>query len=129
MLMNISAHTPVAVNIKDESFFKDLGTRVALARKERNITQVQLAATLGIAQQTLAGLFAANTCPGIAAPGRGAARAAQHHQGSNQTRTGAQAGPAHGAHQRAAQEAAEVRDADDRDRARAARSLNTRGTQ
>jgi transcriptional regulator with XRE-family HTH domain len=54
MLMNISAHTPVAVNIKDESFFKDLGTRVALARKERNITQVQLAATLGIAQQTLA---------------------------------------------------------------------------
>jgi transcriptional regulator with XRE-family HTH domain len=42
------------VNIKDESFFKDLGTRVAQARKERNITQVQLAATLGIAQQTLA---------------------------------------------------------------------------
>ena len=42
------------MNIKDESFFKELGSRIALARKERNITQVQLAATLGIAQQTLA---------------------------------------------------------------------------
>ena len=47
-------HLPRAVNIKDESFFKELGARVAQARKERNITQVQLAATLGIAQQTLA---------------------------------------------------------------------------
>lgn len=47
-------HPPLAVNIKDESFFKQLGTRIALARKERNITQVQLAATLGIAQQPLA---------------------------------------------------------------------------
>ena len=54
MLMTTITHPPLAVNIKDESFFKDLGTRVALARKERNITQVQLAATLGIAQQTLA---------------------------------------------------------------------------
>lgn len=44
----------LAVNIKDESFFKELGTRIALARKERDITQVQLATTLGIAQQTLA---------------------------------------------------------------------------
>ena len=43
-----------AVNVKDESFFKELGQRIALARKEHNITQVQLAATLGIAQQTLA---------------------------------------------------------------------------
>ena len=52
--MNTTTHTPLAVNIKDESFFKELGTRIALARKEHNITQVQLAATLGIAQQTLA---------------------------------------------------------------------------
>ena len=44
----------VAVNTKDESFFKELGTRIAQARKERGITQVQLSATLGIAQQTLA---------------------------------------------------------------------------
>jgi transcriptional regulator with XRE-family HTH domain len=54
MLMSTNTHPLLAVNIKDESFFKDLGARIALARKERNITQVQLAATLGIAQQTLA---------------------------------------------------------------------------
>jgi transcriptional regulator with XRE-family HTH domain len=42
------------VNTKDESFFKELGSRIAQVRKERNITQVQLSATLGIAQQTLA---------------------------------------------------------------------------
>lgn len=52
--MTTTTHTTMAVNIKDRSFFKELGTRIALARKERNITQVQLAATLGIAQQTLA---------------------------------------------------------------------------
>ncbi|MFN9107756.1 MAG: helix-turn-helix transcriptional regulator, partial [Betaproteobacteria bacterium] len=43
-----------AVNTKDESFFKELGARLAQARKKRGLTQVQLAATLGIAQQTLA---------------------------------------------------------------------------
>ena len=52
--MSTTTHPTLAVNIKDESFFKELGTRIAQARKERNITQVQLAATLGIAQQTLA---------------------------------------------------------------------------
>jgi len=52
--MLTSIHSPLAVNTKYESFFKDLGARIAQARKERNITQVQLAATLGIAQQTLA---------------------------------------------------------------------------
>ncbi len=52
--MSTTTHPTLAVNIKDESFFKELGTRTAQARKERNITQVQLAATLGIAQQTLA---------------------------------------------------------------------------
>ena len=52
MLLTIS--TSLTVNTKDEQFFKDLGARVALARKERGITQVQLSATLGIAQQTLA---------------------------------------------------------------------------
>jgi transcriptional regulator with XRE-family HTH domain len=54
MLTNTITHTALAVNIKDDSLLKDLCTRVALARKERNITQVQLAATLGIAQRTLA---------------------------------------------------------------------------
>ena len=52
--MHSTIHPPLAVNIKDESFFKDLGARIAQARKEHNITQVQLSATLGIAQQTLA---------------------------------------------------------------------------
>ncbi|TMQ03515.1 MAG: helix-turn-helix domain-containing protein [Deltaproteobacteria bacterium] len=52
--MRTTTHSPLAVNTKDESFFKELGARIAQARKERNITQVQLAATLGIAQQTLA---------------------------------------------------------------------------
>ena len=42
------------MNIKDESFFKELGARIAQARTERSNTQVQLAATLSIAQQTLA---------------------------------------------------------------------------
>ena len=42
------------VNSKDEQFFKTLGTRIALARKARNLTQHQLCAQLGIAQQTLA---------------------------------------------------------------------------
>jgi len=42
------------VNSKDEPFFKDLGGRIAQARKQRGVTQVQLSAILGIAQQTLA---------------------------------------------------------------------------
>jgi transcriptional regulator with XRE-family HTH domain len=42
------------MDIKNESFFKDLGSRIAQLRKQRSITQVQLSATLGIAQQTLA---------------------------------------------------------------------------
>jgi transcriptional regulator with XRE-family HTH domain len=54
MLMRTNTTSPPAVNTKDESFFKELGQRIALARKEQGITQVQLAATLGIAQQTLA---------------------------------------------------------------------------
>ena len=52
--MSTTTHPTLAVNIKDESFFKELGARIAQARKERSITQVQLAATLSIAQQTLA---------------------------------------------------------------------------
>lgn len=47
-----ASRTPV--NSKDEQFFKALGTRVAHARKARNLTQHQLCAQLGIAQQTLA---------------------------------------------------------------------------
>jgi transcriptional regulator with XRE-family HTH domain len=54
MLRHPNTPISLAVNPKDESFFKELGARIAQARKEHNITQVQLAAALGIAQQTLA---------------------------------------------------------------------------
>ncbi|MHA6903612.1 helix-turn-helix transcriptional regulator [Ralstonia syzygii subsp. celebesensis] len=39
---------------QDESFFKELGERVAEARKAHGLTQQQLAEALDIAQQTLA---------------------------------------------------------------------------
>lgn len=39
---------------KNEAFFKELGARIARARKEHGMTQQQLADELGIAQQTLA---------------------------------------------------------------------------
>ena len=41
------------MSIKDQAFFKELGERIAQARKERGMTQAQLAEQLGIAQQTL----------------------------------------------------------------------------
>ncbi|WP_323840757.1 helix-turn-helix domain-containing protein [Photorhabdus africana] len=43
-----------AMKTKDETFFKELGARIALARKEQQLTQQQLAEQLGIAQQTMA---------------------------------------------------------------------------
>jgi len=43
-----------AMNSRDEQFFRELGARVALARKEQQLTQQQLAEKLGIAQQTMA---------------------------------------------------------------------------
>ena|SRR5215469_1616220 len=42
------------VTASDRGFYRALGQRVAAARKASSITQVQLAETLGIAQQTLA---------------------------------------------------------------------------
>jgi transcriptional regulator with XRE-family HTH domain len=42
------------MNSKHEAFFKELGVRIAQARKDRGLTQQQLADQLGIAQQTLA---------------------------------------------------------------------------
>ncbi len=35
----------------DKDFFKQLGSKIAVLRKEQNITQVQLAEVLGISQQ------------------------------------------------------------------------------
>lgn len=42
------------MNTRDEQFFKELGARIAQARKDHGMTQQQLADELGIAQQTLA---------------------------------------------------------------------------
>lgn len=39
---------------EDEEFYSALGQRIAKARKAQGITQVQLAQTLGISQQTIA---------------------------------------------------------------------------
>jgi len=38
----------------DKDFFKQLGARIAHVRKERGLTQVQLAETLGVSQQQMA---------------------------------------------------------------------------
>jgi transcriptional regulator with XRE-family HTH domain len=40
--------------VKEEQFFRELGERIASARKAHGMTQQQLAEALGIAQQTLA---------------------------------------------------------------------------
>lgn len=48
-----SARPPMAV-ITDKRYYQALGQRIAQRRKELGITQVQLAATLGVAQQTMA---------------------------------------------------------------------------
>ncbi len=54
IFMAIITTTSAIVNIKDERFFKELGARIAQARKDQALTQQQLAEQLGIAQQTLA---------------------------------------------------------------------------
>ena len=43
-----------AVTSDNKRFFKELGARIAQLRKEQNLTQTELAASLGIGQQTLA---------------------------------------------------------------------------
>jgi len=40
--------------MREEAFFKDLGTRVAALRQQRGLTQTDLAAKLGLGQQALA---------------------------------------------------------------------------
>ena len=52
MAVLIPHRTPV--NNQDERFFKALGSRIALARKARGLTQQQIAEHLGIVQQTYA---------------------------------------------------------------------------
>jgi transcriptional regulator with XRE-family HTH domain len=43
----------VAISQDERAFFTQLGARVAELRKAQNITQVQLAETLGVSQQTI----------------------------------------------------------------------------
>ena len=42
------------MNTRDEQFFKELGARIAQARKDHGLTQLALAEQLGIPQQTFA---------------------------------------------------------------------------
>jgi len=41
----------MAVSPEERTFFEKLGSRIATLRKERGLTQVQLAETLGVSQQ------------------------------------------------------------------------------
>jgi transcriptional regulator with XRE-family HTH domain len=55
MLATTPTTTPrMAVSAEERAFYVDLGQRIAALRKERGMTQVQLAEQLGVAQQTLA---------------------------------------------------------------------------
>ena len=46
--------TQIPMAAKEKTFYAQLGARIAELRKARGITQVELAKTLGIAQQTMA---------------------------------------------------------------------------
>lgn len=52
--MTVTQRIIATMDGKDSTFFKELGARIATARKERGLTQATLADRLGIAQQTLA---------------------------------------------------------------------------
>ena len=54
MLASTSFLPDTAMAVTDRAFYEQLGQRIADHRKARGITQVELAKTLGIAQQTLA---------------------------------------------------------------------------
>lgn len=49
-----SSSLVMAVSTTERRFYVDLGQRIAALRKERGLTQVQLAEHMGVAQQTLA---------------------------------------------------------------------------
>jgi transcriptional regulator with XRE-family HTH domain len=54
MLVSTSFLPDAPMAASDRAFYEQLGQRIAEHRKARGITQVELAKTLGIAQQTLA---------------------------------------------------------------------------
>jgi transcriptional regulator with XRE-family HTH domain len=53
MTAPIHAHHPMALTTQERAFFARLGARIAQLRKEQGITQVQLAETLDVSQQTI----------------------------------------------------------------------------
>ena len=46
-------HDPMAISTNARAFFARLGARIAELRKSQHITQVQMAETLGVSQQTI----------------------------------------------------------------------------
>ena len=48
-----SMQASMAISDKERAFFIELGERVAALRKQQGITQVQLAGTLDVSQQTM----------------------------------------------------------------------------
>lgn len=48
-----TAHRPVAISNEERAFFVAFGERLAALRKERSLTQVQLAEQLGVSQQAV----------------------------------------------------------------------------
>ncbi len=53
MTVSTAYNSPVALSKEERAFFTRLGGRIAQLRKEQGITQVQLAETLGVSQQTI----------------------------------------------------------------------------
>lgn len=54
--MTASSNSPrdMAISNTERAFYVDLGQRLATLRRDRGLTQVQLAEAIGVAQQTLA---------------------------------------------------------------------------
>jgi transcriptional regulator with XRE-family HTH domain len=52
-LSNTLERYHMAISANERAFFQRLGTRVAELRRSQNITQVEMAATLGVSQQTI----------------------------------------------------------------------------
>ncbi len=53
MSLTTASPTPMALSKEERAFFARLGARIAALRKQQGITQVQLAETLGVSQQTI----------------------------------------------------------------------------
>ena len=50
-MSSVTKYYTIAMTENDKIFFKELGIRIALYRKEQGLTQIQLAKILGISQQ------------------------------------------------------------------------------